>query len=188
LDIKSVLDPGKVFLATVKFLPQVFFHMIRRQQKYQKDNPHDFYPKNFNHVFVTKPDFEGYRNNAKKKFEENQNYVGEEFHQEPDHPSAFMKMVKKITQTMSTANHGRRQVLLSKIVCDVTIDPFEVFRTNVEGHYGQIGAGYLFDSSFQEANLERGVDFLDEVPSASQIKKDARALYVELLSASQSEP
>jgi hypothetical protein len=45
----------------------------------------------------------------------------------------------------------------------------------------------LFDSSFQEAYLERGVecyvDFLDEVPSASQIKKDARALHGALLSA-----
>jgi hypothetical protein len=48
----------------------------------------------------------------------------------------------------------------------------------------------LFDSSFQEAYLERGVDcyvdFLDEVPSASQIKKDARALYGALFSACQS--
>jgi hypothetical protein len=63
----------------------------------------------------------------------------------------------------------------------------EVFRNNVEGHYGQIGAGYLFDLSFQDAYLERVVDcyvdFLDEVPSASQIKKDARALYGALLSA-----
>jgi hypothetical protein len=54
---------------------------------------------------------------------------------------------------------------------------FEVFRNNVEGHHGQIGAGYLFDSSFEEAYLERGfdffidcyIDFLDEVPSASQV-------------------
>jgi hypothetical protein len=30
----------------------------------EKDNPHDFYPKNFNHAFLPKPDFEGYRNNA----------------------------------------------------------------------------------------------------------------------------
>jgi hypothetical protein len=71
-----------------------------------------------------------------------------------------------------------------------TIDRFEVFRNNVEGHYGQIGAGYLFDSSFQKAYLERDVDcyvdFLDELPSASQIKKDARALYGALLSACQS--
>jgi hypothetical protein len=68
--------------------------------------------------------------------------------------------------------------------------PFEVFRNNLEDHYGQIGAGYSFDSSFQEAYLERGVDcyvdFLDEVHSASQIKKDARALYGALLTACQS--
>jgi hypothetical protein len=71
-----------------------------------------------------------------------------------------------------------------------TIDRFEVFRNNSEGHYGQIGDGYLYDSSFQEAYLERGVDcyvdVLDEVPSASQIKKDARALSGALLSACQS--
>jgi hypothetical protein len=70
------------------------------------------------------------------------------------------------------------------------IDHFEVFRNNVKGHYGQIGAGYLFYSSLQEAYLERDVhcyvDFLDEVPSISQIKKDARTLYGELLSACQS--
>jgi hypothetical protein len=57
-------------------------------------------------------------------------------------------------------------------------------------HYGQIGAGYLFDSSFQRSYWERGVecyvDFLDEVPSASQIKKDSRALYDAFLSAYQS--
>jgi hypothetical protein len=60
----------------------------------------------------------------------------------------------------------------------------------VDDHYGQIGAGYLFDSSFQEAYLERGVDgyvdFLDEVPSASQIKMDSRTKYGALLSACQS--
>jgi hypothetical protein len=75
---------------------------------------------------------------------------------------------------------------------DGTIDRFEVFRNNIEiyCYYGQVGAGYLFDSSFQEPYLERGVDcyvdFLDEVPSASQIKKDARALFGSFLSAFQS--
>jgi hypothetical protein len=75
------------------------------------------------------------------------------------------------------------------VIWDGTIDRFEIFRNNVEGHYRQICAGYLFDSSFQEAYLERGldcyVDFLDEVPSASQIKKDARALNGAFLSACQ---
>jgi hypothetical protein len=101
-----------------------------------------------------------------------------------------MKMVKERTRTMSAVNDERGQVLPSKVIWDGTIDRFEVFRNNVEGHYEQIGAGYLFDSSFQEAYLEWSVDcyvdFLDEVPSDSQIKKDARALYGALLSVCQS--
>jgi hypothetical protein len=91
-----------------------------------------------------------------------------------------MKMVKERTRTMSAVNDERRQVLRSKVICDGTIHHFEEFRSNVEGHYRQIGAGYLFDSSLQEAYLERGVDcyvdFLDEVTSASQIKKDTCTL------------
>jgi hypothetical protein len=102
-----------------------------------------------------------------------------------------MKMVKERTRTMSVVNDERSHVLPSKIIRDGTIDRFEVFRNNIEGHYGQIGAGYLFDSIFHEAYyLERGVDcyvdFLDEVPSASQIKKDVRALYGSLIIACQS--
>jgi hypothetical protein len=101
-----------------------------------------------------------------------------------------MNMVKERTRTMSAVNDERRQVSPSKIIWDGTIDCFKIFRNNVEGHYGQIGAGYLFDSSFQEAYKERGVDcyadFLDEVPSASQIKKDTRALYGALFSSCQS--
>jgi hypothetical protein len=101
-----------------------------------------------------------------------------------------MKVVKERKRTISAVNDERRQVLPSKVIWDGTIDRFEVFRNNVEGHYGQIGAGYLLDSSFQEAYYERGVDcyvdFLDEVPSAFQIKKDAHALYGALLSVYQS--
>jgi hypothetical protein len=173
--------------------PSVLSHETKTSKVSEKDNPHDFYPKNFNHAFLPKPDFEGYRNNTKKEFEENLNYIaeiGEEFHQESDRPSTFMKMVKERTRTMSAVNDERRQVLPSKVIWYGTINRFGVFRNNIESHYGQIGAGYLFDSSFQEAYLERGVDcyvdFLDEVTSASQIKKDARALYGALLSACQS--
>jgi hypothetical protein len=129
----------------------VLSHDTKASKVSEKANPHDFYPKNFNHAFLSKPDFEGYRSHAKKEFEENQNYTGEESHQEPDHPSTIMKMVKERTRTMSAVNDGRRQALPSKIIWDGTIDRFEVFRHNVEGHYGQIGAGYLFDSRFQEA-------------------------------------
>jgi hypothetical protein len=62
-----------------------------------------------------------------------------------------MKMVKERTRTFSAINDERRQLLKSKVIWDGTIDRFEVFRNNFEGHYGQISAGYLFDSSFQEA-------------------------------------
>jgi hypothetical protein len=85
---------------------------------------------NVNHAFLPKTDFEGYRNNAKKEFEENQNYIDEDFHQEPDHPSTFMKMFKERTRTMSAVNDERRQVLYSKVIWDGTIDRFEVFRNN----------------------------------------------------------
>jgi hypothetical protein len=68
---------------------------------------------------------------------------------------------------MSVANNERRQVLPSKVIWDGTIDRFEVFRNNIEGNYGY-------------------VDFLDEIPSASQITKDARALYGALLAVCQS--
>jgi hypothetical protein len=87
----------------------VLSHDTKAAKVSEKEHPHDFYPRNFNHACLPKPDFEGYRNNAKKKFEENQNYVGdEEFHQEPDHPSTFMKIVKERTMTMSAVNDERR--------------------------------------------------------------------------------
>jgi hypothetical protein len=60
-----------------------------------------------------------------------------------------MKMVKERTRTMPAINDERHQVLPSKVIWDGTIDRFEVFRNDVEGHYGQFGADYWFDSSFQ---------------------------------------
>jgi hypothetical protein len=55
-----------------------------------------------------------------------------------------MKVVKERIRKMASVNHQRRQVVPSKVIWDGTIDRFEVFRNNVEGHYGHIGAGYLF--------------------------------------------
>jgi hypothetical protein len=66
---KSVSCDGKISS------PSVLSHDSKASKVSEKDKPHDFYPKNFNHVFLPKPEFEGYRNNAKKEFEENQNYV-----------------------------------------------------------------------------------------------------------------
>jgi hypothetical protein len=92
-----------------------------------------------------------------------------------------MKMIKGRSQGISAANDERRQVLPSRVIWDGSIGRFELFRNSVEGHYGQIGAGYLIDTKFQTAYLEKGVDcfvdFMDEVPTASQIKKDCMAHY-----------
>jgi hypothetical protein len=82
--------------------PSVLSHDTMTSKVSEKDNPHDFYPKDFNHVFLPKPDFEGYRNNAQREFEENQNYVGdEEFHQEPDHPYFYENGQRKNTVNVS---------------------------------------------------------------------------------------
>jgi hypothetical protein len=137
---KSVSCTGKISS------PSVLSRDAKTSKVSEKDNPHDFYPKNFNHSFLLKPDFEGHRNYAKKEFEESQNCIGkEEFHQKPDHFNTFMKISRERTRTMSAVNDERRQVLPSKVIWDGTVDRFEVFRNNVEGHYGQINAGCLFD-------------------------------------------
>jgi hypothetical protein len=80
---------------------------VKASEVSEKANPHDFYPKNLNHAFLPKPDFEGYRNNAKKDFENNQDYLDEELHQESDHPSTFMKTIKGRIRAMSAANDTR---------------------------------------------------------------------------------
>jgi hypothetical protein len=93
----STRSKKSVSCANMILFPSVLLHDIKTSKVSEKYKTHDFYPKNFNHGFLSKPDFEGYRNNAKKEFEENQNYVGdEEVHQEPDHPSTIMTMVKKL--------------------------------------------------------------------------------------------
>jgi hypothetical protein len=159
-------------------------------------SPLDFYPTNLNHAFMPKPDFEGYRQEVKKQYESDQeqyenspNLLDENLNQIPDNPSTFMSRIREKAMGKIAANDETRQVLNPRVTWDGSIDRFEIFRNNVEGHYGQSDAGYLFDPDFQAAYLERGthcfVDFLDEVPSASQIKNDIRALYGALLSACQ---
>jgi hypothetical protein len=108
--------------------PSLLSHDTKASKVSEKANPHDFYPKNFNHAFLSKPEFEGYRNHSMKKFEENQNYIGdEEFHQEPDYPSTFMKIFKERTRTMSTAIDEKIQASPSKVIWDGTIDRFISF-------------------------------------------------------------
>jgi hypothetical protein len=48
----------------------VLSHDTKASKVSEKDKPHDFYPKNYNHAFLPKPDFEGtgtmLRRNLKK--------------------------------------------------------------------------------------------------------------------------
>jgi hypothetical protein len=132
--------------------PSFLSHDTKTSIVSEKANPHDYYPMIFNHAFLPKTNFEGYRNNSNKEFEENQNHIGGEFHQNSYHPSTFMKMVKERTRTISSVNDERRQVLPSKVIWDGTIDRFEVFRSNIES---RSSASYLFDSSSQKAYLKR---------------------------------
>jgi hypothetical protein len=90
--------------------------------------------------------------------------MGEESNHKPDHPSSIMKVIKEKTRTISTANSERHQVLHSKVICDGTIDRFEVFRKNVEDHNRKfVLIIYLIQVS------------KDEVPTDSQIKKNGCA-------------
>jgi hypothetical protein len=83
----------------------------------------------------------------------------------------------------------KSNILDPRVTWDGSIDRFKVLRHNVEVYHGQSSAVYLFDPNFQAAYWERGsncfVDILDEVSSASEIKKDTRALNSASLSACQ---
>jgi hypothetical protein len=93
--------------------PSVMSQDTKTSKMTERSNKHDFYPKNLNHAFLPKPDFEGYRNSAKEEYEEHQDYLAANGYHEPDHPSTFMKMIKGRANTLSTANDERRQVLPS---------------------------------------------------------------------------
>jgi hypothetical protein len=113
------------------------------------------------------PDFEGNRNDVQETYEKDQHPLGVDEHQVPDHPSSFINMIKGRLKAVSASNGERRQVLPSRVIWDGNIDRFEVFRNSVEGHYGQIGTRYLFDTGFQTAYLESGVDCYVDFTDAS---------------------
>jgi hypothetical protein len=121
-------------------------------------NKHDFYPKNFNYEFLPKPVFKNYRNDVKKIYEDDKNMLDVNQYQMTDHSITFMKMITMRENAMSATNRQRRQVLIPRVIWDGVIDRIEVFRNNVEGPYGKIGEGYLFDTGFKSAYFERGTD------------------------------
>jgi hypothetical protein len=61
-------------------------------------SPLDFYPRIFNHTFMPKPEFEGYRQDVKKQYEDDQDSLSlldENLHQVPDNPNAFMSRIRE---------------------------------------------------------------------------------------------
>jgi hypothetical protein len=48
-----------------------------------------------------------------------------------------MKIIKERANKMSAANDERRQFLNPHVIWDRSIERFEVFKNNVEVHYGQ---------------------------------------------------
>ena len=91
-------------------------------------------------------------------YEDDQIMLDVDERQMADYPGTFIKMIKGKANAISAENDERSQPLNPQVIWDGRIDQFKVFRNNVEGHYGKIGARYLFDTEFQTAYLERGTD------------------------------
>jgi hypothetical protein len=57
----STRSKNSVTCASKISSPSILSHDTKASKFSEKDNPHDFYPKNLNHAFLSKPDFKGYR-------------------------------------------------------------------------------------------------------------------------------
>jgi hypothetical protein len=93
--------------------PSVLSQDTKTPKVSEGSNKHDNYPKNFYHALLPKQNFERFSNNYKKDCEENQGYLVEHTHQEPDHASTFMKMIKERANAIATANDETHQDLPS---------------------------------------------------------------------------
>ena len=80
--------------------PSMMFHDTKSSKVSKESNISNFYPKNLNHAFMSKPNFEEYRREENQKFEESRKYVVEDDVEEADNPSSFMKMIKARTDTV----------------------------------------------------------------------------------------
>jgi hypothetical protein len=83
--------------------------------------------------------------------ENSPNLLDEDLHQIPDYTNTFMTRIREWSLAEIAANDERRQVINPRVTWDGRIDRFEVFRNNVEVHYEQSDADYLFDPDFQAA-------------------------------------
>jgi hypothetical protein len=75
--------------------------------------PLNFYPKYLNYAFMAKPDFEGYRQEAKKQYEGDEsspNPLSEDLHQMPDNSSTFITRIRERELGKISAHDKIRQV------------------------------------------------------------------------------
>jgi hypothetical protein len=148
-----------------------------------KSNAHDFYDKNFNHNFLQKPEL---KKMMSKEIWRWQSTLDVNEHQMPDHPSAFMKMIKVRENAISSANNERSQALNPCVIWAGNIDQFEVLEMMLKVNMEKLVHDTYSTQNFRMLTLrevQTVMLILDEVLSASQIKKDAHELYGALLNA-----
>ena len=91
-----------------------------------------------------------------------------------------------ITPKLGSNMTIRRSVLPKEVTWDGNLDTFEEFKDLLSGHYMQVGAGYLFDTTFQASYLQDGINcyihFPEDIPNILQLKKDVQSLYGALMS------
>ena len=100
----------------------------------RESNIAKFYPKNLNHAFIPKPNFEECCHEVKQKFEESRKYVVDDDIEEADNPSSFLKMIRGRTDAALSAKNEKRQVLPSRVIWDGNLERFEEFMNKMEGH------------------------------------------------------
>ena len=90
--------------------------------------------------------------------------------------AAFWRKSAARAAALSPNKYEKRTPLPARIVWTGALGGFENFRNKVEGHYAQIGAGYLFDEEIQAKFLEKGyeaiLEFQEEGIPVTQFKKD----------------
>ena len=92
-----------------KYSYQVSYHKTLRHQKYWRTLINITAVQRNSIMLSCLNFFVEYRKNSKKNHQENQDYVTEGVHQDPDHPSTFMKMIKGRANANATANDERHQ-------------------------------------------------------------------------------
>ena len=99
---------------------------------------------------------------------------------------AAMDFARNATRRLPPEEKDKtRQPLPARYVWDGRMGKFPEFQSQVEGHYGQVGAGYMFLEKFQNRYLNDGtkcwIYFTERVHSESQVAKDIDALYGALM-------